>query len=46
MWSGFNLEGRRCDKKVALHTSCSARREMGTLLNAQELLASTGNVDS
>ena len=24
------LEGRRCDEEVALHTSCSARREMGT----------------
>jgi L-lactate dehydrogenase complex protein LldE len=29
---------------VALHTSCSARREMGTLLVGRELLARLGNV--
>lgn len=31
--------------KVALHTSCSARREMNTHLHARELLSQLGNVE-
>jgi L-lactate dehydrogenase complex protein LldE len=31
--------------KVALHTSCSARREMNTHLHGRELLAQLGNVE-
>lgn len=31
--------------KVTLHTSCSARREMGTHLHARELLAQLGGVE-
>jgi L-lactate dehydrogenase complex protein LldE len=31
--------------RIALHTSCSARREMGTHLHARELLAQLGNVE-
>jgi len=31
--------------KIALHTSCSARREMNTHLHARELLSQLGNVE-
>ncbi|WP_122582275.1 (Fe-S)-binding protein [Pseudomonas viridiflava] len=31
--------------RIALHTSCSARREMNTHLHARELLAQLGNVE-
>ncbi len=40
-----NWKGRGNSKKVALHTSCSARREMGTHLHARELLGQLGNVE-
>jgi len=41
---GFNREDQGPDITVALHTSCSARREMGTLLVGRELLARLGKV--
>ena len=40
-----NWKGRGNSKKVALHTSCSARREMGTHLHARELLGQLSNVE-
>jgi L-lactate dehydrogenase complex protein LldE len=40
-----NWKGSGATKKVALHTSCSARREMGTHLHARELLAQLGTVE-
>lgn len=40
-----NWKGTGATKKIALHTSCSARREMGTHLHARELLAQLGNVE-
>lgn len=43
-WQG-NGNGAGKTFKVALHTSCSARREMGTHLHARELLAQLGNVE-
>ena len=41
---GFNRRDEGAPTTVALHTSCSARREMGTLLVGRELLARLGNV--
>jgi len=38
-------KGSGATKKVVLHTSCSARREMGTHLHARQLLAELGNVE-
>jgi len=40
-----NWKGLGATKKVALHTSCSARREMGTHLHARELLGQLSNVE-
>lgn len=40
-----NWKGSGRPTKVALHTSCSARREMGTHLHARELLGRLGNVE-
>lgn len=39
----FNDRGQ--PTRIALHTSCSARREMNTHLHARELLAQLGNVE-
>ena len=41
---GFQRKDEGAPVTVALHTSCSARREMGTLLVGRELLAHLGNV--
>ena len=41
---GLNRRDEGAPTTVALHTSCSARREMGTLLVGRELLARLGNV--
>ena len=41
---GFNRPDQGPATTVTLHTSCSARREMGTHLAGRELLARLGNV--
>ena len=41
---GFNRKDEGPATTVTLHTSCSARREMGTHLVGRELLARLGNV--
>ncbi|MDX9706564.1 MAG: (Fe-S)-binding protein [Azospira sp.] len=40
-----NWKGNGASRKVALHTSCSARREMGTHLHARALLGQLDNVE-